>query len=109
MDLVAQRFEVYLIALEPTVSSEIQKTRPCTIVSPNEMNTHLAMVIVAPMTTGGRAYPTRVPCQFQGTQGYVALDQLHTVDQTRLLRKLGELNPDIAHAVLATLAEMFAA
>ena len=99
---------VYLVVLDPTVGSEIQKTRPCLVVSPDEMNEHIATVIVAPMTTQGRAYPTRVPCQFQGKDGQIVLDQLRTVDKTRLIRRLGRVGAPTQKAVLSVLAEMFA-
>ncbi len=102
------RFNVYLVALDPTLGSEIQKTRPCVIVSPDESNRHLATVIVAPMTTKGRGYPTRVPCRFQGKRGQVVLDQLRTLDKIRLVKRLGRLGPAVQEQVLATLAEMFA-
>jgi mRNA interferase MazF len=102
------RFDVYLVVLDPTVGSEIQKTRPCLVVSPDETNHHISTVIVAPMTTKGRPYPTRVPCRFDGRDGQVVLDQLRTVDKTRLARRLGSLADDIQEAVLTTLAEMFA-
>ena len=102
------RFEVYLVNLDPTIGSEIQKTRPCLVVSPDEMNRHIATVIVAPMTTQGRSYPSRVPCRFQGKDGWVVLDQLRTVDKARLVRRLGRLGAPARRAVLATLAEMFA-
>jgi mRNA interferase MazF len=102
------RFDVYLVLLDPTVGSEIQKTRPCLIVSPDEMNHHIATVIVAPMTTRGQQYPTRVPCRFEGLEGQVVLDQLRTVDRARLVRRLGRIADDVQEAVLATLAEMFA-
>ncbi len=102
------RFDVYLVALDPTLGSEIQKTRPCVIVSPDESNRHLATVIVAPMTTKGRGYPTRVPCRFQGKRGQVVLDQLRTLDKIRLVKRLGRLGPAVQEQVLATLAEMFA-
>ena len=102
------RFDVYLVVLDPTVGSEIQKTRPCLVVSPDEMNHAIATVIVAPMTTKGRSYPTRVPCRFEGIEGQVVLDQLRTVDKTRLVRRLGRIADDVQEAVLATLAEMFA-
>jgi mRNA interferase MazF len=99
---------VFLVALDPTLASEIQKTRPCVILSPDESNRHLTTVIVAPMTTKGRDYPTRVPCRFQGKRGQVVLDQLRTVDKVRLVKRLGRLSPAVQEAVLATLAEMFA-
>jgi mRNA interferase MazF len=102
------RFDVYLVILDPTVGSEIQKTRPCLVVSPDEMNHPIATVIVAPMIRKGRPYPTRVPCAFEGKEGQVVLDQLRTVDKTRLVRQLGHMGEDVQEAVLATLAEMFA-
>jgi mRNA interferase MazF len=102
------RFDVYLVALDPTLASEIKKTRPCLIISPDEMNQHIATVIVAPMTTKGRVYPTRIACRFQGKQGQIVLDQLRTVDKTRLVKRLGKISPSAQNEVLATLAEMFA-
>ncbi len=102
------RFEVYLVALDPTLGSEIQKTRPCVVVSPDEINRHLQTVIVAPMTTKGRSYPTRVPCTFQGTEGQVALDQIRTVDKVRLVKKLRSLESETQSEVLSILQEMFA-
>ena len=102
------RFDVYLVVLDPTVGSEIQKTRPCLVVSPDEMNHHISTVIVAPMTTKGRPYPTRIPCLFAGKDGQVVLDQLRTVDKTRMVRRLGRIADDVQEAVLTTLAEMFA-
>ncbi len=101
------RFDVYLVALDPTLDSEIKKTRPCLIVSPDEANRHLATVIVAPMTTKGHDYPTRVSCTFQGKSGQIVLDQLRTVDKTRLVKRLGRINSPAQESVLATLAEMF--
>lgn len=103
------RFDVYLVTLDPTVGSEIQKTRPCVIVSPNEMNHRIATVIVAPMTTKGRPYPTRVSVVFEGKEGQIVLDQLRTVDKTRLARRLGRIADEAQEAVLGVLAEMFAA
>jgi mRNA interferase MazF len=94
--------------LDPTRGSEIQKTRPCLVVSPDELNQYLRTVIVAPMTTGGRPYPWRVPCRFRRRSGFVALDQLRTVDVERLVRPLGRLSPPTVTAVLRTLQEMFA-
>ena len=102
-----KRFDVYLVSLDPTVGSEIQKTRPCVIVSPNEMNRHIATVIVAPLTTRGKTYPTRVACEFQSKAGHVVLDQLRTVDKVRLIRSLGRLSDAEQKAVLRTLGEMF--
>ncbi len=102
------RGQVHLVRLDPTLGSEIQKTRPCLIVSPDELNEYLRTVVVAPMTTGGRAYPWRVPCRFQRRSGFVALDQLRTVDAERLLRPLGRLTPRAVETVLRRLQEMFA-
>ena len=90
------------------MGSEIKKTRPCLIISPDEANRHLATVIIAPMTTKGRAYPTRVACRFQGKQGQIVLDQVRTIDKVRLVKRLGQINPAVQKVVLAALAEMFA-
>ena len=106
--MVAKRFEVYLVNLDPTIGSEIKKMRPCLVISPDEMNAHIATVIVAPMTKQGRAYPTRVSWKFQGKDGQVVLDQIRTVDKTRLAKKLGTISASTQKAVLAILAEMFA-
>jgi mRNA interferase MazF len=105
--MVVERFDVYLVNLDPTVGHETRKTRPCVVVSPDEMNRHVATVIVAPMTSRGRPYPTRVPCRFQDTDGQIVLDQLRTVDQKRLLRQLGRLDRLTQKIVLARLADMF--
>ena len=105
--MVAKQFDVYLVNLDPTIGSEIQKTRPCLIVSPDEMNDHISTVIIAPMTTKGQAYPTRIPCQFQGKEGQVVLDQLRTVDKIRLVKRLGTLNIGEQQAVLHILTKMF--
>jgi mRNA interferase MazF len=102
------RGHVFLVRLDPTVGSEIKKTRPCVVVSPDELNEHLRTVIVAPMTTGGRAYPWRPRCRFQDRTGYVALDQLRTVDVERLVRSLGKLEEETVLAILERLHEMFA-
>lgn len=106
--MVAQRFDVWLVTLDPTVGSEIRKTRPALIISPDEMNAHIATVIIAPMTTKGRAYPTRVACSFQGKSGQIVLDQLRTVDKTRLVKRLGKIETANGEAVLDVLAELFA-
>lgn len=107
MGMVVKRFDVFLVNLDPTIGSEIQKTRPCVVISPDEMNRHIATVIIAPMTTKGQPYPTRVVCQFQGKDGQIVLDQIRTVDKTRLIQRLGEIDFDEQRAVLDTLAEMF--
>ena len=83
MEVVARRFEVHLVGLDPTVGSEIRKTRPCVVVSPDEMNGHIRTVIVAPMTTKGQPYPSRVACTFQGRRGQIVLDQIRTVDRRK--------------------------
>ena len=106
--MVTNRFDVFLISLDPTRGSEIRKTRPCLIISPNEMNDHIRTVIVAPMTTKGRPYPTRVPCTFQGKSGQIVLDQIRTVDKIRLARRLGTVSTSVQKQVLNALQEMFA-
>ena len=106
--MVVKRFDVYLINLDPTVGSEIQKTRPCLVVSPDEMNRFIRTVIVAPMTSKGATYPSRVACKFRGKQGQVVLDQIRTVDKTRLIRKLGKVDRQTQTEVLSVLGEMFA-
>lgn len=106
--MVVLRFDVYLVNLDPTIGSEIQKTRPCLILSPDEMNRYIRTVIVAPMTTRGRAYPTRVECTFEGKQGQVVLDQIRTVDKSRLVKRLGRLGEQTQERVLSALAELVA-
>ncbi len=105
--MAINRFEVYLVNLEPTVGSEIKKTRPCLVVSPDEMNHNIRTVIIAPMTTSGKLYPTRVSCRFKGRKGQIVLDQIRTVDQSRLIKKLGRVDRKTAAAVLDVLQEMF--
>jgi len=102
------RDEVWLVDLNPTQGAEIQKTRPCLVVSPDEINESVQTVLVAPMTTAIRSYPTRVLVRFQGKSGQIALDQLRCVDRQRLVRKLGTIAPGIARSASATLVEMFA-
>lgn len=106
--MVVKRFDVYLVNLDPTVGSEIRKARPGLVISPDEMNRHIATVIVAPMTTKGRDYPTRVPCAFKGKEGQVVLDQIRTLDKSRLVQRLGRIGKQTQDEVLAVLAEMFA-
>ena len=105
--MVIQRFEIYLVNLDPTVGGEIQKTRPCVIVSPDESNRAINTVIVAPLTTGSRNYPSRVACQFDGKSGHVVIDQIRVVSKQRLIKLLGTLDVDTQEQVLSTLAEMF--
>ena len=107
--MVINRFDVHLINLDPTIGSEIQKKRPCVVISPNEMNRRLRTVIVAPMTTKGQSYPTRVACRFEGKDGQVVLDQIRTVDTQRLVKKLGTLDQTTSETVLEVLQEMFSA
>lgn len=106
--MVIRRFDVFLINLDPTIGSEIQKTRPCLVISPDEMNQHLRTAIVAPMTTRGKPYPSRIPCTFRSKSGFVVLDQIRTVDQSRFVQRLGRLDQTTARQVLERLAEMFA-
>jgi mRNA interferase MazF len=108
MGMVVAQFDVFLVALDPTIGSEIQKTRPCLVISPNEMNQHLATAIIAPMTTKGKPYPSRIPIHFQGKDGLIVLDQIRTVDKTRLVKKLGSIDDDDRKAVVNLLIEMFA-
>lgn len=103
-----RRGEVHLVRLDPTLGSEIRKTRPCVVISPDELNAHLRTAVVAPMTTGGQVYPWRVACHFQRRAGFVALDQVRTIDAERLVRRLGRLTPQTVASVLRGLQEMFA-
>lgn len=100
--------DIWLAQLDPTVGSEIRKTRPCVIVSPEEMNAHLRTVIVAPMTTGAKPAHFRIALTFQGKQGLIVLDQIRTVDRARLIRRLGALRPSTLAVTLRTLQAMFA-
>jgi mRNA interferase MazF len=103
---VVRRGEVYLTELNPTRGREIRKTRPCVIVSPDELNTDLGTFIVAPLTTGRHEYPFRLPCRFAGKNGYVILDQIRTVDRARLVRRLGKLSPEALKGTLGVLQAM---
>jgi len=106
--MVTERFAVHLVTLDPTTDAETAKTRPCVIVSPNEHNQALATVIIAPMTTVSRGWPTRVPVTFQGKTGEIALDQLRAVDKSRLVKRLGKIGAPAAEHVLEVLGELFA-
>jgi len=106
--MVANRFDVYLVNLDPTVGSEIKKTRPCLIISPDEMNRHIRTIIVAPMTTGGKGYPSRIPCTFQRKKGQIVLDQIRTIDKSRLINKLGIIDSKIQLEVINVLQQLFA-
>jgi mRNA interferase MazF len=103
-----KRFDIYLINLDPTLGSEIQKTRPCVIISPDEMNDYIKTVIVAAMTTKGKLYPTCIKYNFQGKEGLIVLDQIRTVEKIRLVKKLGILDSETQDQVLFKLGEMFA-
>jgi len=103
-----RRGHVYLVWLDPTRGREIKKTRPCVVVSPDELNTYMQTHIVAPLTTGSHSYPFRVACKFQGKSGHVVLDQIRTVDRSRLVKRLGRLSPQAIQKSLAILEEMFA-
>ena len=108
MAVVAKRFDVFLVNLDPTVGSEIKKRRPCLIILPDEMNRYIRTVIVAPMTTAGKDYPTRVRCEFQNKKGQVVLDQIRTIDKSRLIRKIAAVDPQVQVEVISTLQSMFA-
>jgi mRNA interferase MazF len=97
------RGDVFLVSLDPARGGEIQKTRPCVIVSPDELNAYLRTFIVAPLTASGHPYPFRVPCRFERRAGYVVIDQIRTVDRERLVRRLGKLSPSTLGRVLAIL------
>ncbi len=105
--MVVKRFDLFLVTLDPTVGSEIQKTRPCLIISPNEMNRNINTVIIAPISSRIRGYPTRVIFTFQGKKGQIVLDQIRTVDKKRLIRKLGHISSKTQSKVFATLNELF--
>jgi len=106
--MVVNRFDIYLINPDPTIGSEIQKTRPCLIISPDEMNRHIRTVIVAPMATAGKDYPTRISCEFKKKKGQIVLDQIRTIDKTRLIKKLGSIHPETQLEVISVLQRLFA-
>lgn len=108
MAVVINRFDVYLTVLDPTVGSEIQKTRPCLVISPDEMNRHINTVIVAPMTSAVKDYPTRVGCKFKKQQGQIVLDQIRTLDKKRLIKKMGTIDPKTQLEVISVLQRLFA-
>ncbi|MBA2607230.1 MAG: type II toxin-antitoxin system PemK/MazF family toxin [Acidobacteriota bacterium] len=105
---MVKRFEIYLVNLDPTIGVEIQKRRPCLIISPDEMNRNVKTAIIAPMTTKARGFPTRIACQFEGKNGFIVLDQIRTVDKVRLIKKLGEIDNETRLEVLEKLQEVFA-
>ncbi len=106
--MVVNRFDVYLVGLDPTIGYEIQKTRPCLVVSPDEMNLHIRTVIIAPMTSASKDYPTRVSCTFKKKQGHIVLDQIRTIDKTRLIKRLGTIDFKAQSDVVSVLQRMFA-
>ncbi|MBW1609468.1 MAG: type II toxin-antitoxin system PemK/MazF family toxin [Deltaproteobacteria bacterium] len=107
MGMVVNRFDVYLINLDPTVGSEIQKIRPCLIISPDEMNKYIRTVIVAPLTSAGKDYPTRVSCKFKKKRGQIVLDQIRTIDKARLIKKLDSIDPETQLEVISVLQRLF--
>ena len=106
--MVVNRFDVILINLDPTVGSEIKKTRPCLVISPDEMNRHIRTVIIAPMTSSNKDYPTRVPCRFKKKEGQIVIDQIRTVDKARLVKKLGVIDANAQLSVISVLQKLFA-
>jgi mRNA interferase MazF len=101
-----KQYEIFLVCLDPAIGHEIKKTRPCVIVSPDEMNDNIATVIIAPITSQSHPYPTRVPLKFQGKEGWVVLDQIRTVDRKRLIKKIGKLDTDVLRKVKSVFKEM---
>jgi mRNA interferase MazF len=108
MGMVVNRFDIFIVSLEPTQGSEIRKTRPCVVISPDEMNRHINTVIVAPMTSTIRNYPSRILVEFRGKHGSIVLDQLRAIDKIRLIEKVGHLKKSTAEKVIFVLQEMFA-
>jgi mRNA interferase MazF len=106
--MVVKRFDIYLVNLDPTIGSEIKKTRPCLVISPNEMNKHINTIIIAPMTTKGKDYPTRIDIKFKGKDGKIVLDQIRTIDKARLIKKSGTIDNKTQEKVLKVLSELFA-
>ena len=104
---MVKRFDVYLVNLDPTVGREIKKHRPCLVISPDELNRNISTVIVAPMTTKGRNYPTRVSCTFNDKKGQILLEQMRAVDKTRLVKRLGKVGSFVQAQVFSVLSELF--
>lgn len=107
MAVEVKRFDVFIVNLDPTTGHEIKKSRPCLVISPDEMNRYISTVIVAPMTTKGRDYPTRISCTFQGKDGQIVLDQIRTIDKARLSKRLGRIDSKYQTEVISKLIEMF--
>ena len=108
MAMVIKRFDVFLVNLDPTIGSEIKKTRPCLVISPDEMNRNIRTVIIAPMTSAQKEYPTRIFCTFQKKKGQIVLDQLRTIDKARLIKKLGTIGSKDQLEVISILQRLFA-
>ena len=108
MAVGVKRFDVYLVNLDPAVGSEIEKTRPCLVISPDEMNAHIRTVIIAPMTSAAKEYPTRVACTFRKKRGQIVLDQMRTIDKRRLIKRLGTIDSKAQSEVVTVLQRLFA-
>ena len=106
MGLVMEQYSIYMVNLDPTIGHEIKKTRPCVIISPDEMNQHISTVIIAPMTTKSHAYPTRIQVTFKGKKGWIVLDQLRTIDKCRIIKKTGKISSGKIACVKNILKEM---
>jgi len=106
--VVVKRFDIFLVSLDPTVGSETKKTRPCLVISPDEMNRNIRTVLIAPMTTANKDYPTRISCAFRKKHGQIALDQIRTIDKARLVKKLGTLDATTQSDVISILQTLFA-
>lgn len=104
--MVINQYEIYLINLDPTVGHEIKKSRPCLVISPNEINYNIDTIIIAPMTTKSKSYPTRIKLKFEGKEGWIVLDQIRTVDKIRFIKKLGKIENKIVKEVKKTIKEM---
>ncbi|MCX6563051.1 MAG: type II toxin-antitoxin system PemK/MazF family toxin [Candidatus Aminicenantes bacterium] len=104
--MVMRQYDIFIVDLDPTIGHELKKSRPCILLSPDEMNQHISTVIITPMTTKTHPYPTRVPLEFQGKSGWIVLDQIRTVDKSRLIKKIGELKPGTIKKVKAVIEEM---
>lgn len=101
------QYDIFLVNLDPVIGSEIRKTRPCVVISPNEMNDNIRTVIIAPMTTKSHRYPTRVPLSFSGKKGWIVLDQIRTIDKSRIIKPLGKLSPAVIREIKEVIKEMF--
>lgn len=104
--MVVSQYDIFLISLDPTIGHEIKKSRPCVIISPDEMNKYISTVIIAPMTSKSHSYPTRVPIKFMGKNGWTVLDQLRTVDKKRLIKKFGRLDQKTTDKIKSVIKEM---